>query len=313
MSMAWANLINIIVTILAYSYIRPASQPILPSLKGWRSIAHFGGGTALSNLMTNINIALPDTLIGKRLDAHRVGLFGRANSLVDLFSQIVMPAINNNVIPVIARNHHAKQSLSTDLCRSVSYLSCIAWPVVIVTSLFSRDMILVLYGEKWIDSISVIVWLCIAAAARTPFALTTNACIAIGRPYLSMLTVGSTIFLKLLISLVVGANSLTEFAIAFMIAEILSLPINLSLWKLQFKISLSEVWHAIWPSLYVTLIYSAIIIPVNLYTNDWSMIARLAMAAILSLFTWIAIVMWTHHPIADEIQLSLQGIKNKFK
>ena len=312
MSMAWANLINIIVTIVALGFIRPANQPLWPSLTGWRGIAHFGGGTALSNLMTNINNALPDTLIGKRVDAHNVGLFSRANSLVDLFAQIVMPAINNNVMPVIARSHHDKQPLSGDLCKSVSYLSGIAWPVVVVTAIFASDMITVLYGDKWLACLPAVAWLCVATAVRTPFSLTTNALVAIGRPYLSMLTVGASIVLKLVIALAFGVDNLVGFAIAFTAAEVLTLPFILAVWRNQFDVRMREVWTAVWPSLLVTLLCGAVIFPFNMLAAQSPVPARLVLAAGLSTVLWLTSIFITRHPLSEELKIGVQALRAKF-
>jgi O-antigen/teichoic acid export membrane protein len=65
MSMAWANLINIIVTALAYMPFRPAVMPWLPRFKDWRRVLHFGAGATLGNSLGAINSAIPDVVLGK--------------------------------------------------------------------------------------------------------------------------------------------------------------------------------------------------------------------------------------------------------
>lgn len=309
MSMAWANLFNILVTTIAYACLRPAHQPWLPSLKGWRSIAHFGGGSALSNLMTNVDTALPDTLIGRKLDAHAVGLFSRGNSLVELFAQVVMPAVNNTAVPVIAKAFHEQRPLSDDLCKSVAYISGIAWPVLIFTAFFAESMIEVLYGPKWLECLPVVLFLCVASAIRTPFGLTTPALLGIGRPYLSALVVGITLLLKLGITLALGATSLSSFAEAFMIAQALALPVTLIVWKRHFGVSLSDLMQAIKPSLVVTLLYALIALLTNMISTGWPELLRLSFVSFTALVAWLILVRITKHPLLHEINMVLDKLR----
>ena len=309
MSMAWANLVNIIATIVAYRTIRPDYQPSFPSFKGWRSVAKFGTGTMLSNLLTNINIAIPDTLIGKHLDAHRVGLYSRANSLVDIFSQILMPAISNNIMPVIARSHHDQQPMTKNLCKSISYLSCIAWPVAFTTVLLADDMIRVLYGEKWLECLPAIIWLCIASAIRSPFSITTTALIAIGRPYVSMLTIGSSILLKITIAIGIGANDLAIFSMAFMMAEILTLPITLRIWRVHFDIRMIDIWRALWPSALTTIFCICVSLPVNSMIIQIHGVPRLLSIGMTVLTAWLISVILTKHPFATELRIGMNSIR----
>lgn len=313
MSMAWANFINIICSVITYGCMRPTDQPWLPTLKGWRSIIGFSGGSALSNLMTNVHNALADTLIGRQVDARSVGLFSRANALVELFTQTVMPAINNAAVPVLARNYHERQNISEDLCRSASYLTGLAWPILIVTALFAHDIILVLYGDKWLDCLPVVLPLCIASAARMPFTLTTNALIATGRPYLSVWTVGGTVALKLIIVAIMHANDLRSFAIAFMVADLLALPLFVILWRLQFSVSALAIGRAVLPSLYVSALCAGAAWLIEIGTANISPIPRVALLGLLMSVLWTAIVVGCRHPLRAEIVRLVPGLKGRLQ
>jgi len=308
MSMAWANLVNILATILAYSRVRPADQPWIPSFRGWGAIAGFGGGTVISNLVTNLNNALPDTLLGKRLDATAVGLYSRANGLVEIFTSTIMPAINNSAVPIIAASVHAGKPLSPDLCRTSAYLTSLAWPVLLITSLFAPDIISTLYGDKWLGCLPVVSLLCISYAIRIPFALTTNGLIALGRPYLSVFTVGSTLLIKLLVVSAMAANSLQSFAMAFVIADFLAAPITLIVWRSQFGVHPADFLKAHIPSLFVTL---ACVIPaILLYQmpQTWHPPWRVATVAICMPIGWLAAIFLVKHPVNHEITLLRQKI-----
>ncbi|MET0961390.1 MAG: oligosaccharide flippase family protein, partial [Noviherbaspirillum sp.] len=94
MSMAWANLANILACAIAYVPLRPKNLPWMPSFRNWRKVIHFGVGTLLSNCLASINNAAADILLGKLGNATLVGLFSRASSTVSIFSYIAGSTVN---------------------------------------------------------------------------------------------------------------------------------------------------------------------------------------------------------------------------
>ena len=82
MSLAYANLCNILVCALVSIPFRPKGTPYLPSWRRWGAVVNFGAGTLVTHCADAINDSLPDILLGKLGTAHQVGLFSRANSTV---------------------------------------------------------------------------------------------------------------------------------------------------------------------------------------------------------------------------------------
>jgi hypothetical protein len=111
MSMAWANLANIIACAIAYIPLRPRNLPWMPSFRHWRNVVHFGVGTLLSNCLASVNNAVADILLGKLGNATLVGLFSRAGSTVSIFGYIAGSTVNYGSVSYISQAHHRGEPL----------------------------------------------------------------------------------------------------------------------------------------------------------------------------------------------------------
>ncbi|MBN8657993.1 MAG: oligosaccharide flippase family protein [Anaerolineae bacterium] len=302
LALAWANVVNILVTIVCYLFLRPKDVPYIPSFSGWGEPAKFGGGAILGNLIERLYGAVPDLVLGKLSGAHDVGLYSRANGLVGIFSQIAGPTINYNAVPYIAKNFHNKEPLAPILSKATSYLTVFSWPFFIVTALFPKEMILVLYGEQWVAAAPIAVFICIQAIIRTGYSLTMPSLMAIGRPYLASLSAGFGLIVRLLAIYVMGAHDAYTFAIALCIADILAIALPIWLMSTQLEYGFSMAIKAHWLSLKVNsaVFVSAVGVKLLLPANTIApLVLLIASAAIIT--TWIYFLVFFKHSLCDEL------------
>lgn len=302
MSMAWANLINIIATALACAPFRPKYAPWLPSLQGWHRVVHFGTGAILGNTVGAINNALPDVVLGKLSGPYDVGILSRANSTTNIFTQIAGPTVNYAAMPHLAQIHHSGQSLAPALNKGVSYLTGIAWPALIATAVFSSEIIRVLYGEKWLDCVSIVQILCIMASMNMIVHFNGAALTAIGRPYLaSVPDIALFIFRGLCIWLIYD-GTLASFAWSLVVASVLIYPVHLLLQSRSLGIHVKTVTATLRSSLIVAIVCGTVALTLKLLvsqeTNPW---LTIALAAITIIPTWVFVLKLTHHGLHDEL------------
>lgn len=309
MSLAWANVVNILTTIICYLFLRPKDVPCIPSFSGWRQPAKFGSGAILGNLIDRIYASVPDLLLGKLSGPHDVGLYSRANGLVGIFSQIAGPTINYNAVPYIANSFHKGEVLAPILSKATSYLTVFSWPFFIVTALYPEQIIQVLYGPQWIAAAPIAVFICIQAIIRTGYSLTMPSLMAIGRPYLSSLSAGFGLITRLLMIFLLGAHDAYSFAIALCIADVIAIIVPIWLMKAQLGYSFSMAMDAHWPSIKVNIwvVFVAIGIKLIFPANSHPLFILLfASTAIIA--TWIYCLMRFNHPLCNE----LPAIINRF-
>lgn len=239
MTMAWANLVNILVTGLAYNFFLSQRLPQMPSLRGWRHMVSFGTANVLTALCKVINTSIPDLVLGRLSVAADVGLFSRATSTVNMVGKVIEPSINYFTLPYMARIHHTTGNVSGDFLRAGSIINSVLLPVLAWVALMAHDIVLFLFGAQWLAAVPAIPWLCAATAIATLFSLSAHTVISVGRPFAALPPLVALIAGKLLAIYLFYDGSLRSFAIALMFGEMISAPayiyINHRLLKVSFR------------------------------------------------------------------------------
>jgi len=309
MSLAWANVANLSVSIAAYLMLRRREIPLLPSFRGWGKLTRFGGGAMVGDLTVMANTALPDLTLGKLAGPHDVGLYSRANGLVGIFFQIAGPTVSYSALPYIAKNHHADVPLAPMLAKAASYFTVLAWPAYAVIAVFAEDIIRVLYGTTWLEAAPLVIIICIQAAGRSGYTVASPALMAIGRPYLSALVSGSSLLARIVLIYVLGASDLMAFAMAICIADLVTIPVLIFLMSkyLGFGLRLSAEAHA------KSLVPSAACLGMALLLSfalpaAWPALFRLVLVGIAVAFVWLFCVIVFRHPLAAELQVLAKNV-----
>lgn len=225
MTMAWANLVNIIVTGLAYHWALGERLPWLPSFSGWRRMVHFGAGNLITALLKAADNALPDVMLGRMKSADAVGLYSRANSTVNMAGTALSSTINYFAMPYMARLHHATGAIDQEYLRATSLINAVLLPALAMVAVLAHDIVLLLYGSAWLGSVEAIPWLCLAYGVSSLFTLTTPALIAIGKPYAAIVPLALVLLGKVGFALLLFDGSLSSFAHAMALGQLVGIPL----------------------------------------------------------------------------------------
>jgi O-antigen/teichoic acid export membrane protein len=309
LALAWANTANLVTNIIGFYLVRPAGTPLRPAFHGWREPMRFGRGAIAGNLLTVTHAALPDLVLGKVQGTHEVGLYSRANGLVGLFQQVVGPAISYNALPFISQHHHASTPLAPLLARTTSYLTGLAWPAYLVIGVFAEPIVRLLYGPTWVEAVPLVPILCVAAAVRIGYSLSQPALLAIGRPYLMALSVGSNLAARVLMLWWLGSADLWTFALALCIADVVSLPVPAWLMARHLGFPLRASLAAHGHSLAVTLACAgtAWLLSAGLPAH-WPPAATVPVVSLGCGLTWLAAVIALRHPLREELERLVQPL-----
>lgn len=306
MSMAWANLINIIVTSVAYLPFRPALSTWVPSFTGWRRVVHFGAGATLGNSLGAVNNAVPDLVLGRLSGPHDVGVMSRAMSTTQLLNQVFGPTIGYAVLPYFSKAHHSGQQLAALLTKSNSYITGLMWPALACTALFSEPLILTLYGTLWADCVPVMQVICLMFMLSTPFHFLNSAFMAIGRPYLGTFPTVTVLALRAVCIWALYDGTLLSFAWALVLASAAMYPIQMLMQKRFFGLMPAEFFASQARSALVTVACGAIASGIHHITNDWPRMLSLLAAGMLLPLVWLVALKLARHPLQVEIASGLQ-------
>lgn len=310
MSMAWANLANIIAGAIACAPLRPKHLPWTPSFRNWNNVLHFGVGTLLSNCLSSINNAVPDILLGKLGNASLVGLFSRASSTVSIFGYIAGSTMNYGSLSYISQAHHRSEPLGPLLDKATSLITAIGWPTLVLTYVFSTEIVLTLYGEKWLPAVPAIDALVIASMVGLVFNYTGTALTAIGRPYLSAMPMIATLLTRITFGVVLFNGEIRSFSWAICAATVAAVPVMIYQHYVYLGHRFTTLVAALWPSAAVTVAVTVagmifkMMLPSSLHAISVLLVVALPLVSV-----WYLALRLTGHPLTAEIHHVASGVK----
>jgi len=240
MTMAWANLISIIVTGAAYHWYSTTPMPWMPSLKGWKRITHFGTGTIITSTVGALDAALPDVMLGKMSTPASVGYFSKAASAVALPYTVLKSTIDYFALPYLSKLHHANEDMAAAIQQASLHISVIIIPAMVWMTVMDREIILLLFGPQWVASIDVIPWLCLAGAAAVLFRMVPPSLTSIGKPYIAAIPLLLVLLIKVALAIVLFDGTLVSFGIAMAVGQIAGIPLFVLVNKVYFGLGVGR-------------------------------------------------------------------------
>jgi O-antigen/teichoic acid export membrane protein len=302
MSLAYANLVNIIACTLAYIPLRPKGLPWLPGFHHWRSVAHFGGGLLVSNCIGTVNAAIPDILLGKLGSARHVGLLSRANSTVTIFTYVAGSTVNYGAISYMAQAHHRGESLAPIFLRATALLTGVGWTALALTGILGHDIVMALYGRAWLEAVPAILPLALSAAVIMMFHYVSTAMTAIGRPYLAAWPVLVSLATRVAFGVLLFDGSVANFAWALCLASFCTAPVIAMQQNFYFGLTTSRLLRAMAPSALVALGSSvAGALLAWLLPSTLPALMRLALMAPVLAVVWYGLLRMTRHELLGEV------------
>jgi O-antigen/teichoic acid export membrane protein len=171
------NLAMAVGTFLAHSDKRLLG----PSFSHWRTIASFGGQSALTSVVTTVSMDANDLIAGKVLGFAPVAMLSRAQGLMNLFHRDVMGAVRNVALPAFAQAHREGSNVAARFIRSLALVTVAAWPFYAWASLYALEATRLLFGPQWDEAAALVPIFCLAGAIGALTALVPTLLIAIGR------------------------------------------------------------------------------------------------------------------------------------
>ncbi|MCM2347602.1 MAG: oligosaccharide flippase family protein [Acidovorax soli] len=227
MTMAWANLVNIIVTGAMARWVVGSPLPWLPGFRKLKGIVHFGLGNLLTSLLKAADNALPDLLLGRWMTPAAVGLFSRANSTVNMVSTALLPTINYFALPYMAKVHHVNGPVAGEYLRATSLINALILPAFAAIAVLAHDIVILLYGSAWLQAVPAIPWLCLAYSFNSLFTLSAPVLTGVGKPYAAIGPNALLVGAKIGCAVWLMDGTLSTFALAMALGQLLSVPYNL--------------------------------------------------------------------------------------
>jgi len=122
---------------------------------GLWSMVHFGGTVTLNNLVVYLAYNTEKFLLGRYWGASALGLYGRAYSLVNLPNTQLHASMFAVAFPALSRLQGDPHRLRESFLKGYSILLSFTIPLTVACLFFADEIIRVLLGQKWIETIPI--------------------------------------------------------------------------------------------------------------------------------------------------------------
>ncbi len=305
-SMAIGAVIGNLVTGAGAWIARSGRNVLRPSLSEWRAVVKFGGQSSLTGVITSISMDANDLVVGKVLGFHPVAILSRAQGLMNLFHRDLMAAVRGVALPAFAAAHRRSEDIEAQHARSMAIVTIFAWPFYGLVSLYSIEVLRLLFGPQWDEAAALVPIFCIAGAISSVTALVPTLLLALGRIDLvtraEMLLQPSRFVLIALAAIVF--RSVEACSLAYLVITVATLPVFLHAKKQAISSASRNSYHHLLPSLAVTMIA---LVPALLHVafsgferTEPIALIPVIISCTLAVFGWLTAALWFNHPIAKE-------------
>jgi O-antigen/teichoic acid export membrane protein len=143
---------------------RPSFVFKLGEIKEFLSFGAYQMGEKMINFF---NKEVDTLLIGKLLGVETLGIYIIAKQLIMRPAQIINPIITKVTFPTMAKVQDDTERLKNIYLKTMNYLSSVNFPIYAFLFIMAPDLVPLIFGEKWNESIIVVQILSIFGAIRS--------------------------------------------------------------------------------------------------------------------------------------------------
>ena len=122
---------------------------------GIRSILRFGGTITLNSVVVYIAYNFEKILLGRFWGAEALGMYGRAYQLITIPTDNLNSAVGEVAFAALSRLQDDAHRFKTYFLKGYAFVLALTVPITIVSALFADDLIAVLLGPKWTDTVTI--------------------------------------------------------------------------------------------------------------------------------------------------------------
>ena len=166
--------------IVFWFYVRWRPQLVF-SWQSFRELFSFGFYMFLTHILNQFGQQIQGLLIGKMYNPSTMGFYSKAHGLEKFASNSISSIMSQVTYPLYAEAQDDKELLGNMIKRITMTLSYITFPLMFILLLCAKPIFLLLYSERWLDSVPYFQFLCIAGLALSLQSVNNQAVAAVGK------------------------------------------------------------------------------------------------------------------------------------
>lgn len=148
-SLVWAALVQaVLINVLFISASRHDMRPML-DIPALSELLNFGAGITLGSVLNRVAANVDNIIVGNRMGATNVGIYGRAFQLVTLPNMIFGNILDAVLFTAMSKVQDEPKTLRAIYRRGASLMALLVMPLSAAFFIFAPETIRVLYGSRW--------------------------------------------------------------------------------------------------------------------------------------------------------------------
>ena len=175
------NLLMAAIPALLFWFIVRWRPKLVFSFKSFKELFSFGVYMFLTHLINSFGQQIQGLLIGKVYNPSTMGYYSKAQSTEKLASTSISQVMTQVTYPLYAEVQEDKTMLSNMIKRLTVTLAYITFPLMFLLLLLAKPLFIILYSDKWLQSVPYFQVLCIAGLAYCLQSVNLQSISAIGK------------------------------------------------------------------------------------------------------------------------------------
>lgn len=151
------------------------------SLKSFKELFSFGFYMLMNSLMATIVNNIQGLLIGRLYNPALMGYYSKAHSTETLASTTISQAVTQVTFPMYSELQDQMEKLKAVIKRLTTTMAFVCFPMLFILILVAKPLFVLLYSEKWLESVPYFQLLCISGLAVSLASINTQPIAAIGK------------------------------------------------------------------------------------------------------------------------------------
>ncbi|MCP1337470.1 lipopolysaccharide biosynthesis protein [Futiania mangrovi] len=294
----WALVIGLIGasairTVLSYWLVPYLPRP---NLSKTRELLGFSTLMILQNYALWFNAKVDQIVVGRMFSTEAMGIYAVGSDVGQFATAELVAPLRRALFPIFAKLSVTPRELVVHYRQSFAVIALICTSVGTGIALVSRDLVLVAFGEKWIELATVIPWIALAGGLQVLGNMTATLMQAVGRPaYTTILQYVTLAMMAVALPLGGMMGGIEGVALGRMAVMVLFVPMSF----LAITRALPLTWGHMVMELWRPVVASAVMagVLVFLVPPDWSAspLVRLIGDSLLGavVFAVVLLGLWT--------------------
>lgn len=166
-SVVWSMLLTIPVWFIISWRNHSWRPPKFFSLKDWREIVNFSKNILGVEFLTKLRLNLDYLIVGRFLGVGQLGLYYFAFNAGSGITNNIVNSLMSALFPHLCDTRGDRQQLKIRYYKSLKTICLTVIPVVILQSTLSPIYVPIIFGEKWVSAIPVLILICLSVIPMT--------------------------------------------------------------------------------------------------------------------------------------------------